>query len=83
MKLIDNGFDSFRKSMILLKDIEKTPDPDHEFLIKDIILNLHHSIETLFKYIIYNIDKDLLIDNITVREFYNLKIEEQIKGKAN
>ena len=82
MKLMDNGFDSFRKSMILLKEIEEIDDSEYEFLIKDIILNLHHSIETLFKYIIYNIDMDLLLNDITVRDFYNLKIERKLKEKA-
>lgn len=81
MKLINNGQDSFRKGITLLKDIDVDSGVDYEFKIKDVILNLHHSIEALFKYIVYTIDKDLLLGDMTLESFFDLKIKRIINEK--
>ena len=83
MKLIDNGEDSFRKGITLLKDIDTDVGIDYEFKIKDIILNLHHSIEALFKYIVYTIDKDLLLGDMTLESFFDIKINRIINERPS
>ncbi len=65
MDVLENGLHSFKKAVTLLNTVESIESSDYEFIIKDIILSLHHSIETLFKYIVKNINEVLIYDDIT------------------
>lgn len=65
MNVLDNGLDSFVKSIKGINSLStKIDDLQYEFALKEIIISLHHSIETLFKHLIsekstYLIYKDL------------------------
>lgn len=51
MKLLDNGFYLFKKSIKSLNNLEinnRYINDEYEYEIKEIIISLHHSIETLF-----------------------------------
>jgi hypothetical protein len=54
MELLDNGFDSLKKCVGLLKAAMTMSDSDqeYEFLFKDITIAFHHSTEALFKYLL-------------------------------
>ena len=53
MNVKENGLDSFRKSVSLLSRIHlEKGSENYEFLLKDAIISLHHSTETLFKYLV-------------------------------
>lgn len=67
MKLLDNGFHSFKKSIKSLNNLEINNtyiNDEYEYEIKEIIISLHHSIETLFKHIIREESKFLLYDRL-------------------
>lgn len=51
MNRFENGFHSFKKAII---GLTKEKDSMDEFDLKEIIINFHHSIEVLFKYILFN-----------------------------
>ena len=62
MKILDNGIDSLQKALKKLNIIEKVDKEKVEFELKDIIINLHHSIETLVKYLIREKNEYLIYD---------------------
>lgn len=67
MKLLDNGFHSFKKSIKSLNNLDINNiyiNDEYEYEIKEIIISLHHSIETLFKHIIREESKFLLYDRL-------------------
>lgn len=67
MKLLDNGFHSFKKSIKFLNNLDINNiyiNDEYEYEIKEIIISLHHSIETLFKHIIREESKFLLYDRL-------------------
>ncbi|SNZ09897.1 hypothetical protein SAMN05421503_1407 [Terribacillus aidingensis] len=65
MKLIENGLHSFKKAIQNLKQLDKEQNKtERELMIKDIVIGLHHSIETLFKYMIHNKNEILLYGDI-------------------
>jgi len=65
MKLIDNGLDSLKKSIQTLKTIPGISNySEKDAAMKDVILNLHHSIETLFKYIIMQNNLYLILKDV-------------------
>lgn len=63
MKLIDNGKDSLKKSINALNNLDKVFGDDYEYKLKDIVINLHHSIETIFKYMIKEKNEFLVYSN--------------------
>ncbi len=65
MKLIDNGLDSLKKSIQTLKIVSEISNcSEKDAAMKDVILNLHHSIETLFKYIIMQNNPYLILKDV-------------------
>lgn len=52
MKIYENGLDSFKKALIKLNQIDKSDKKEYEYTLKDIVINFHHSLETLFKYLV-------------------------------
>lgn len=64
MKLRDNGLDSFKKAIKKLQQINNISPGDYEYEIKDIIISLHHSIETLFKHMIQEQNSLLIYEDI-------------------
>ncbi|GIP50032.1 hypothetical protein J53TS2_36230 [Paenibacillus sp. J53TS2] len=64
MKLRDNGLDSFKKAIKKLQQISEVSAVDYEYEVKDIIISLHHSIETLFKYMIQEKNPLLIYEDI-------------------
>jgi hypothetical protein len=77
MNVLENGLHSFKKAVTLLNKIEAIESIEYEFIMKDIILSLHHSIETLFKYIVKSINELLIYDDIT--EYCKKAIKENNK----
>lgn len=81
MKILENGLDSFSKSISLLNGLpSKERDEQYEFLLKDIIINLHHSTETLFKYLIQKKDKYLIYSE--PGKVFKQKIENKFKSTS-
>ncbi|ELU5587554.1 hypothetical protein SCB17_002007 [Clostridium perfringens] len=65
MDILENGLDSFSKSINLFNDlINNRNSNQYEFLLKDCIINLHHSTETLFKYLIKIKNEYLIYDDL-------------------
>lgn len=77
MKLLDNGLDSLSKCINNLKHAATMDisDSKYEFTIKEIIISLHHSIETLFKYLIYQKDPFLIFDDL--KKYFKNELEKQ------
>lgn len=76
MKLMENGLDSFRKALTKLFELESIEKQDVEFVLKEIVLTYHHSLETLFKYLVSLKNEYLIYDNQTA-------IFEKIAMKSN
>lgn len=70
MNRFENGFDSLKKAIKGL-----TKDNIDEFDLKDIIINFHHSIEVLFKYILFSKNEFLMYENIdkVIEQKFNMK----------
>ncbi|RCX08661.1 hypothetical protein DFR58_1414 [Anaerobacterium chartisolvens] len=66
MNLLENGFDSLKKCIIGLKQAATMleTNPDYEFLLKDITINLHHSTETLFKALVMKYNPYLIYADV-------------------
>lgn len=65
MNILDNGLDSLRKSVTLAKDLASSRGTDqYEFILKDIIIGLHHSTEVLFKYLIQKKNEYLIYQDL-------------------
>ena len=75
MNRFENGFDSYQKAIL---ELEKRSED--EFKLKAVIINFHHSIEVLFKHILYSKSKCLIYRDINnlVSEAFDRKI-----GKKN
>jgi hypothetical protein len=81
MILLNNGLDSLRKAVKELKNIPVIQDSDEkESTMKDVIIHLHHSIETLFKYIIQNVNPYLIIDDI--KGAFNYQFDNLLNNKS-
>ncbi|WP_332856958.1 hypothetical protein [Clostridium paraputrificum] len=70
MNRFENGFHSFKKVIIGL-----TKNEIDEFDLKEIIINFHHSIEVLFKYILFNKNSLFIYNNIDNIIEQNLNIK--------
>ncbi|WP_034439456.1 hypothetical protein [Clostridium ihumii] len=71
MNRFENGFHSFKKAIKGL-----TKDNINEFDLKEIIINFHHSMEVLFKYILFNKHRLYIYNNIQelIEHKFNVKI---------
>lgn len=79
MDILENGLDSIGKSINLLKKIHNTRNNEYyEFLLKDIIINLHHSTETLFKYLIKQKDEYLIYSDL--EDIFKINVENKFKS---
>lgn len=76
MNRFQNGFDSFKKSIICLEKDYMT-----EFDLKDIVINFHHSIEVLFKEILYNESPFYIYKNID--EKFDHKFKHKVEDPYN
>lgn len=77
MNLIDNGLHSYRKAIHNLKLLDEKSGVERELVAKDIILSLHHSIETLFKYIVQDANELLIYDNLN--DYFSIKMNLMTK----
>ena len=75
MNRFENGFDSYQKAIL---ELEKRSED--EFKLKAVIINFHHSIEVLFKHILYSKSKCLIYRDINnlVSEAFDRKLERKI-----
>lgn len=48
MNRFENGFDSFKKAILMLDKSN-----EDEYALKDINISFHHSIEVLFRHVLY------------------------------
>ena len=82
MNLVDNGLHSFKKAINSLKEIDDLNGSERELVAKEIVLSLHHSIETLFKYIIQNKNELLIYEDL--KDYFTVKINIiKDKGKKD
>lgn len=74
MNRFENGFHSFKKSIVGL-----TRNKIDEFELKDIIINFHHSIEVLFKHILFNKNSLFIYNDIDklFEDKFNMKLENK------
>ncbi|WP_144596618.1 hypothetical protein [Bacillus cereus] len=74
MKLVDNGLDSFKKSIIILRELHDISPTEYESKLKELILSFQHSLETLFKYMVSEKHPFLIYEELTkVCKHYVLK----------
>lgn len=80
MNRFENGFDSYKKAIL---ELEKRSED--EFKLKAVIINFHHSIEVLFKHILYSKSKCLIYRDINnlVSEAFDRKIGKKNNQKEN
>lgn len=80
MNRFENGFDSYQKAIL---ELEKRSED--EFKLKAVIINFHHSIEVLFKHILYSKSKCLIYRDINnlVSEAFDRKIGKKNNQKEN
>lgn len=64
MNRFHNGFDSYKKAIGGI--VDRNVD---EYILKDIIINFHHSVEVLFKHILYGRDKCLIYQDMDKLQF--------------
>lgn len=71
-----NGFDSYKKAIrgIAYRN-------NDEYILKDIIINFHHSVEVLFKNILYERDKCLIYQDMEKWINYNFEKRVGLKGE--
>lgn len=74
MKLLDNGLDSFKKSILKLSELDGISKDEYEFSLKNIVINLHHSLETIFKYLIMKKDEFLVYEDLN--SIFNVKVQK-------
>ncbi|MED3550306.1 hypothetical protein [Cytobacillus praedii] len=79
MKLIDNGLHSFKKAILNLKTLDDINGTERELVAKDIVLSLHHSIETLFKEMVQNKNELLIYSDLS--DYFTVKMN-LIKNKG-
>ena len=77
MELIDNGLDSLKRCIHDLKEAAdlNASDRNYNYTIKDTIISLHHSIETLFKYLISKKAPYLIYDDIN--KYFKFEVEKK------
>ncbi|OBR92672.1 hypothetical protein CLRAG_23780 [Clostridium ragsdalei P11] len=80
MELLDNGLDSLKKAVYRLKEVSEIAEtsPKYEYMLKEIIINLHHSTETLFKYLIHIKSPYLIYEDLN--KFFKQSIEKKINN---
>lgn len=71
-----NGFDSYKKAIRGI--VDRNVD---EYILKDIIINFHHSVEVLFKHILYERDKCLIYQDMDKWINYNFDKKVGLKGE--
>lgn len=76
MNRFENGFDSFKKSIMCL-----TKNSIDEVDLKEVIINFHHSVEVLFKHILFN-KHSLFIYN-DIDKVFELNFNMKLKTKAS
>ena len=79
MNRFENGFHSFKKAITYL-----TEDNIDELTLKEIIINFHHSIEVLFKYILFSKNNLFIYNNIDeiINQNFNKKLKLCIYNKG-
>ncbi|WP_312522440.1 hypothetical protein [Anaerospora sp.] len=80
MRLLDNGLDSFRKSILMIQKIDKVDSDAYEFHMKDIVLSLQHSIETLFKYLLTTVHEYFIYEDLS--QYCKNLIENKIGNRG-
>lgn len=82
MKLIDNGKDSLKKSISILNSLGSDRSGlQYQYKLKDIVINLHHSIETIFKYMIKEKNEFLVYSNC--EDIFKGKVIEKFKRTSS
>ncbi|TKI39924.1 hypothetical protein [Bacillus mycoides] len=52
MDILENGLHSFNNAVLNFKKLETASQREREYIIKEALIGLHHSTETLFKYLV-------------------------------
>ncbi|MCT4563323.1 MAG: hypothetical protein N4A68_03205 [Maledivibacter sp.] len=82
MNILENGLDSFKKSVLLMKNLSGSKgNKEYEFLLKDIIIGLHHSTETLFKFLVSKKDDNLIYKDLRSHFEHRLNLKLSFKSK--
>lgn len=76
MNRFHNGFDSYKKAIGGI--VDRNVD---EYILKDIIINFHHSVEVLFKHILYGRGKCLIYQDMDKWINYNFDKKVGLKGE--
>ncbi|MBM7562770.1 hypothetical protein [Fusibacter tunisiensis] len=79
MKLLDNGLDSFKKAITKLNNLDKISDKEYEYVLKDIVINFHHALETLLKYLVLKKNKYLVY--ASPEDVFRKNVEERLGKK--
>ncbi|MFE5388895.1 MULTISPECIES: hypothetical protein [Bacillus cereus group] len=79
MDLLQNGLHSLKKAINNLKDVDGTSGDERELIVKEVILGIHHSTETLFKYLVKN-KHDILIYQ-DLKDYFSKEVN-RIKGEG-
>ncbi|MGE7840553.1 hypothetical protein ACQKNX_07155 [Lysinibacillus sp. NPDC093712] len=81
MKLLENGLHSYKKTIQNLKILDNNHGLEREIIAKEIVLSLHHSIETLFKHSIQEVEPRFVFSDLD--QYFAAEINKiRKKGKT-
>ena len=81
MNLFENGKDSLKKSIKIFNELNNVYIYEKEYKLKDVVINLHHSIETIFKYMIKEKNEYLIFDNC--EDIFKYKAKSKFGNEKN
>ncbi|PEM52039.1 hypothetical protein [Bacillus wiedmannii] len=80
MNILENGLHSLKNAINNLKQLETATGIEREFILKDTIIGLHHSIETLFKHLVK--DKQEILIYKDLNDYFTKELKRKMNGDS-
>ncbi|WP_410976736.1 hypothetical protein [Bacillus cereus] len=80
MDILENGLHSLKNAIHNLNQLEAAPESDREYIIKDTIIGLHHSTETLFKYLVKEKHELLIFKDLN--DYFTKELRNRLDNNA-
>ncbi|MCQ6333878.1 MULTISPECIES: hypothetical protein [Bacillus cereus group] len=80
MDILENGLHSLKNAIHNLKKLETASEDEREYIIKDAIIGLHHSTETLFKYLVKENQEILIYKDLN--DYFTKEMKHILTGNV-